>query len=430
MKNAFNILFLLLILPLALGAQEEQQKTINKSFSGKRKVTVTHRYGPLNVEKSNDGQVKFVATLSARTKDPGDMPLLEKQFDVEFTENGDQVQIKTVFDIENWNSRNEIISLKFKDGSKLNQVKDLKISFTLQVPDLEELKLENKYDEINIKEDIKTNLEVVLYDGRLQTANIDGQFTIDTKYSKGSIGNFQNAELKFYDCTFNLGNGKVINLTSKYSKLDFGTAQDLTMNSYDDKINWKDVSGNISIIDKYSDFVGGDFKNGRLDLYDSQITIQKGDDIQAKSKYTKFKMEQINTLGFELSYDDKVEVEELGMLSATSKYTDYLIGTLKHGLNVNSYDDNFSIGKFAGPLKGINFTGKYSDIQLGLSSTTLYRLQAHTKYGKLLYPESQMETTYYKEKNDEIEIKAMTKGANSESPLILIEAYDGKIILN
>jgi len=430
MKNAFNILLLFLILPLLGTAQEEQQKTINKAFSGKERVIITHRYGPLQVEKSTDGQVRLVATLSARTKEAGDMQLLEKQFDLEIIESGDLLEVKTKFDIENWNSRNDVISLKFKDGSRLKQVKDLKITFKLQIPDLQALKLTNKYDEINILEDINTDLEIVLYDGRLKTANIQGALRVDTKYSKGTIGNFQNASLKFYDSTFNLGTGKDIQLISKYSKLEFRNATSLTINSYDDKISWKDVGGNIAIIDKYSDFVGSNFGNGKLDLYDSQITIKDGEDIQAKSKYTKFRLGEVNTLSFELSYDDKVEAVSIGNLKSTSKYTDYILGKLRSGMQINSYDDNFQIGQFVGPLEGIDFTGKYSDIKFGLPSSAVYRLEAHAKYGKIQYPESQLETTYYKEKNDEIELKGKTKGATDSSPLILIESYDGKIILN
>lgn len=430
MKNAFNILLLFLVLPLLGTAQEEQQKTINKAFSGKERVSITHRYGPLQVEKSTDGQVKLVATLSARTKEAGDMQLLEKQFDLEIIESGDLLEVKTKFDIENWNSRNDIISLKFKDGSRLKQVKNLKITFKLQIPNLQALKLANKYDEINILEDINTDLEIVLYDGRLKTANIQGTLTVDTKYSKGSIGNFQNAALKFYDSTFNLGTGKDIQLISKYSKLEFRNATSLTINSYDDKISWKDVGGNIAIIDKYSDFVGGNFKNGKLDLYDSQITIKNGEDIQAKSKYTKFRLGEVNTLSFELSYDDKVEALSLGNLKSTSKYTDYIFGKLQNGMQINSYDDTFQIGQFVGPLEGIDFTGKYSDIKFGLPPSAVYRIEAHAKYGKIQYSESQLETTYYKEKNDEIELKGKTKDATDSSPLILIESYDGKIILN
>lgn len=430
MKNAFNILILCFLVANFSFAQGEQEKSINKSFSGKQQVSVTHRYGPLQVVKSGDGQVRMTATLSAQTKEAGDMALLEKQFDLEIVESANLLDIKTKFDIENWNSRNGIISLKFKDGLRLKQVKDLKISFLLEVPDLQQLSLANKYDEILIRENLSADLHVSLYDGRLQTANISGQLTIDTKYSKGSIGDFANGELKFYDSDFNLGNAKNVKLTSKYSKLEFENISSFVIQSYDDKINWNDVAGDISISDKYSDFVGGNFNNGRLDLYDSQITLKNGKDLQAKSKYTKFRLGDIQSLSFELSYDDKVEIASLGQLKTTSKYTDYKIGQLKHGLSINSYDDNFEIGRFVGPLEGIEFKGKYSDISLPLPSSVDYRLEAYAKYGKIQYAESALETTYYKEKNDELEIKGKTKNANDSSPLISINSYDGKIILN
>ncbi len=430
MKNAFNILILcLLVTSLAFG-QEAQKKTITKVFSGKQRVSVTHRYGPLQVVKSGDGQLRFTAVLSARTKEPGDMELLEKQFDLEIIESTSILDIKTHFQIENWNSRNGIISLKFRDGSKLKQVKDLEIGFLLEVPDLEELSLANKYDEIIIKEDINADLNVNLYDGRLQTANLGGQLKLETKYSKGSIGNFTNGELNFYDSDFNLGNAQNVRLTTKYSKLQFSDVGAFTIESYDDKITWDNVQGDISILDKYSDFVGGSFANGKFELHDSKVTLRDGGNLQLKSKYTKFRFEKLQSLTFELSYDDKVEIVSLGSLKSKSKYTDYKIGELKSGLSVNSYDDDFEIGRFIGPLQGIEFTGKYSDITLLLPESIEYRLEAYAKYGKIQYAESALETNYYKEKNDEVEIKGKTKNASDSSPLISINSYDGKIILN
>lgn len=430
MKNAFNILILCVLVTSFSYAQEEQEKTINKSFSGKQQVSVTHRYGPLQVVKSGDGQVRMTATLSARTKEAGDMTQLEKQFDLEIVESANLLDIRTKFDIENWNSRNGIISLKFKDGSKLKQVKDLKITFLLEVPNLEQLSLTNKYDEILIREDLNADLNITLYDGRLQTANISGQLVIDTKYSKGQIGNFADGELKFYDSDFNLGSGKNVKLTSKYSKLEFEDISSLVIQSYDDKINWNNVEGDLSIIDKYSDFVGGNFNNGRLDLYDSQITLKKGKDLQAKSKYTKFRLGDVQSLSFELSYDDKVEIGSIGQLKTTSKYTDYNIGQLKSSLTISSYDDDFEIERFVGPLEEISFKGKYTDINLTLPSSTEYRLEAYAKYGKLQYPTASVETSFYKEKNEELEVKGKTKNANDNSPLISINSYDGKVILN
>lgn len=430
MKNAFNILILCLLVTSACFGQEEQKKTISKVFSGKQKVSVTHRYGPLQVVKSGDGQVRFTAVLSARTKEPGDMELLEKQFDLDIVESTNILDIKTSFEIENWNSRNGIISLKFKDGSRLKQVKDLEVSFLLEVPDLQELSLANKYDEINIREDLNADLNINLYDGRLQTANIGGQLKIQTKYSKGSIGNFTNGELNFYDSDFNLGNGQDIKLTSKYSKLQFSNVGTFNIQSYDDKISWGNVQGDISIVDKYSDFVGGTFNNGKFELHDSKVTLKDGQNLQLKSKYTKFKFEKLQSLSFELSYDDKVEIASLGNLQSKSKYTDYKIGELKSGLSVNSYDDDFEIERFAGPLQGVDFTGKYSDITLILPESIEYRLEAYAKYGKIQYAEAALETNYYKEKNDEVEIKGKTKNASDSSPLISINSYDGKIILN
>jgi hypothetical protein len=166
-----------------------------------------------------------------------------------------------------------------------------------------------------------------------------------------------------------------------------------------------------------------------MDLYDSNLTMEGGEDLQIKSKYSNIEIESLDDLQFELSYDDKVEVETLGSLIATSKYTEFTVGTLRRQLRLSSYDDEVNIREIAGPLDGITFEGKYTDLSLNLAAGLDYHLEVNSKYSRFSYPDDRVSYQVFKEKDDELEFQGKTQGAGADSPKISIKSYDGKVVI-
>lgn len=432
-KNIFSFraigLGLLCFISFSLRAQIERTKSVNKSFSAKEIVKLDHRYGPLEVRASQDGKIRFEANIVVKAQNEADAQKVLDQFDVAASERGNTLDMLTKFDVSTWNTSNDRTKLKFKNGEKVSNLREVKIDFVLYTTKLNELHLKNKYDEISLSDNLTSNLSVVLYSGRINVGNISGKLDVDLKYSKGDFGDFADAELLLYDCNLNFGNGKAVSLNSKYSELQFKNLASINMLSYDDKIQAGDVTGNITVNDKYSDIAFGHFGAARMDIYDSNINLTDGGDLQLKSKYSTMKARSLGNLHFELSYDDEVIVESVKYLRADSKYTSFKIAAISDGLNIISYDDEVEIGQINGPLKDSNFNGKYTNLTLFLNSETKYRLEANLTYGKLIYPEEDFDTQIYKEQNDRLEFKGKVKGATEESPKIEITSYDGKIVL-
>ena len=413
-----------------MGQKQHIKKTTQKFMMQKDLVSLSHRYGPLKVLKSTDGKVKLEVIVSMDTDSEEDAQIIFNHFDIEARETSNELNIKTRFEIRNWNSNNGVTSIKFEDGNRVKKIRNLKFDFTLYLPKIQELSLSNKYDIITMNHDFEGDLSINLYSGKVNINNVNGKLSLEMKYSKGSIGNFGDGQLKLYDCDLNFGTGKDIQLSSKYSKLEFGDLGNAKMVMYDDKIKTGDINGELVLTDKYSDFRIGNFQNARMDIYDSDLSLKSGNNLQIKSKYTKYHIEKLNSLDFELSYDDKIEIQELGSMNATSKYTDFVIYDLGTSLVLNSYDDNIRIGKMTGPVKEISFIGKYTDLDLNLPSETKYNIEANCTYGKFTYPESEFDYQYYKEKGDKLEFKGRIKGATEESPKISITSYDGKISID
>ena len=321
-------------------------------------------------------------------------------------------------------------SLTFKDGKKVKDLKNLTIGMNLYVPDVKDLALSNKYELIRIEEGIQANMKINLYSGRIEVGDLAGPLSLEMKYSKGSIGNFAGGKLDLYDCKIDFGNAGQTRLNSKYSEITLKEVEELKIESYDDNISTGNIKGNLAVTAKYSDLEIGNFGPALMDLYDSNIKGQNGDNLQIKSKYSKLELKQLNNLNFELSYDDKIAIENLGSLTADAKYTDFLINVLKSKLNFTSFDNKLVVKEVTGPLEEMIIDGKYGEIRLDFDNELDYRVEANLSYGKLEYPEDQFDIQIYKEKHELIEIQGKKKGATDDSPKLKIDTYDVRVVIN
>ena len=122
-------------------AQVEDSKTIREEYSGKQTVDLRHAHGPLLVKKSPDDKVYVEASISAKAKDREALDILLEHFEINGGGLGSRLEVATDMRIESWNSKNGVATIKFKDGDKAKGIKDLVLSATLLIPDLNELKL-------------------------------------------------------------------------------------------------------------------------------------------------------------------------------------------------------------------------------------------------------------------------------------------------
>lgn len=433
--NKFTVYLALLLVCFFLSnrhtlqAQAPVIEKIERSFAAKTDLTIQHRYGPVTVLPSTDGKIKVSGTLFGEAAEEEDLELLKRYFEFEVVESGNTLEVTTHFKVKNWNSRNGVTKLQFQDGTRTGKLRYLRIDATVYVPSNTKLSVSNKYDAIRIADGINNDLSIDIHSGRMEIGDIGGKLELQSKYSKGVIGNFGDATLDLYDCDLEFGNGKSVSLTSKYSDLTLGSFDKLTADTYDDNISWKTIKGDLSLKDKYSEFDIGRFNSARLDIYDADIESEGGNELLVKSKYSNIVLKEVGKLSFENSYDDNIKVARVGSFSATSKYTDFQFGNLRNKLYLRSYDDEIRIDEMAGPFEGIDFEGKYTDLRIRLPQSTEFQMDVNMTYGEFDYPESRFESQIYKEKNDRLEMTGKTKGATDASPKIRVVSYDGDVTI-
>ncbi len=426
---------LLLWCASALVAQTEKNRTVEKVFDGKTALWASHRYGDLVLKKGTGTQIKAVLTITASSKDEENLQQFLNRFDLQASDAPDnKVDIKTSDIICSWKTvTGGRSTIKFNDGQSFSGIHKFKMTLEIYVPKLRYATLENKYADIKAEEGTATTVEIKLFDGSVDAPGSFENLTLDMKYGKGSVGNFSNCTGQIYDFNLTMGNGGSLTLDSKYSGLKIGNLQALKLVCFDDDYKIGGVSGPTEIRDKYSEFrFGGDLGNASLTLYDSKLEAKNAGDVRVTdSKYTEFVFQEINSLHFGASFDDAVRLAKVGTLSANeSKYTEYAAEGLWKSLNFpSSFDDDIKVRTVGGTFEGLTFEGKYTDITLPIPASVKYEISAHLRYGKLAFPESAMETTVYKEKNDEITLQAKVKGAAAGAPKVSIKSFDGAIKL-
>lgn len=441
-KNASNGKFKGLLLPLLLlfcsagllPAQNEKNRVVEKIFDGKTALWASHRYGDLVLKRGTGNQIKAVLTISASGKNEEELQQFLNHFDLSASEAPDnKVDIKTDDIIQNWRTFNGRTTIKFNDGKSFSGIHNFKMTLEIFVPKLRYATLENKYAPVKAEEGTAATLEIKMFDGQVEAPGQFENLMLDLKYGRGTVGSFSHCKAVLYDYDLNLGNGGALAMESKYSGLRIGNLLSLQLDCFDDDYHIGSVSGLTDITDKYSEFTfSGDFSDASLRLYDSKLGARNGGNIRVlDSKYTEFSFQELNSLHFDSSFDDAVQIGKVGALSAnSSKYTEYTAGGLWKSLNFpSSFDDDIRVRSVGGTFEGLVFDGKYSDLSMPIPASVKYEVIAELKYGKISFPENAMEMTYYKEKNDETSLKARIKGAAENAPKLNIKSYDGAIQL-
>ena len=431
--GGFLLLAFLVFGAQTLFAQTQKNRVIEKVFEGKTALWAGHRYGNIVLKKGAGTQIKAVLTISASSKNEAELEQFLNHFELNASEAPDnKVDIKTAEIINCWNTVNGRSTISFRDGQSFSGIHKFDMTLEIYVPKLRYATLENKYAGVKAEEGTAGNLEIILFDGAVDAPGNFENLTIDIKYSKGVIGNFNNCNAQFYDSDVSLGNGGALTVASKYSGLNIGKQQSLQLECFDDNYKIGGVSGATKIADKYSEFTFlGNIGEADFSLYDSKVEGKNGGNVAVDSKYSKIGFQELNSLQFRSAFDDAVMLQKVGVLAAVdSKYTEYKIAGLWKGIHFTaSYDDDIKVETVGSTFDALMFDGKYTDLTLPIPPSLKYEMDASIKYGKLIYPSSNMESSNYKEKNEETAFQAKTKGASAGAPKFVVKSYDGVIRL-
>lgn len=149
-------------------------------------------------------------------------------------------------------------------------------------------------------------------------------------------------------------------LIAKYSEINL---EDLTgalkLDLYNDNLSAGNVSGALTLDDKYSTMEFKDISDLKATLYSSKFESGKAGVINVDTKYTRFVAASCSGLTVE-SYNDKYSIPLTGDVSFTAKYSD--LRTVKSGkVKLDCYEGSVAITE----AKDLTINTKYADFQIG-----------------------------------------------------------------
>ncbi len=423
----FNLFIaLILVVSNVTNAQNNNgSKTINKSIEVPAGVTIqlNNYSGDLNIHSSENNAVHIKTKVEVTGNTAEDeKKLLESIDNFKFELYGNKLEIDTRF-YKNMNTTNNRSIITLLNGDKV-KVKDLKINHELQIPKKAELKLNNKYSDIEMQS-IDGKADLTLYSSKLYAQDFKGNVNIESKYSKLWLGEIKgDVEIDFYDSEIEMKSCADMNIKTKYSKFEIEKADKLEVDSYNDKFEIDKLSGLI-FTSKYSDFFSdANLDNLQLELYDCNITIHAAENTVVNSRYSDLKLGDVKYLKSDDSYDNNFYLGNTSVIEiGRCKYSQYQIEAAAKITMDDIYNGNINIGKLNNDFRGVDINGKYTKLEIDAGSVP-FQVNFNIKYPKVDIPETVKITKQIKD-NSNLELVGGDSGG-----MIKITGYDMKVVID
>ena len=429
-SKPLKTLFLLLFLSQLVIAQVEENKTIKDTYDGKEYVSLVHAHGPMLVKKSPDKKVYIEAEIYVKARDRKDVDIVLDHFEIDAGGLGNRLELTTAFKTQSWNTTNNSTTIKFKDGQKAKGIKDLIMTATLLIPNLDKLELKNKYGDINIDTELSGDLSVTLFSGKLETNGSCEDIDLTMKYSKGYLQNAVDAKIELFDSDLIMGNLSSAEVNSKYSEVELGNnSGNLNIQSFDDKWKAGRVTGDFKFNGKYSEFEFETLSKAEGSNFDGEIKANSIDKLTLKSsKYSKYKIDELGELIGYAIFDDDYEIGNVESIEVSdSKYSSYKIEGLKDAFtSENAFDDNIRIDEISTNFEKIYMQGKYTKMDFHIETNAQFEVDVDLQHGKIEHPD--FDVRIHKEVHNKIELQGHVGPEKSNNPKKLtIKGFDNTI---
>jgi hypothetical protein len=381
----------------------------------------------LTIHTWDKPEIEYALTVDATLKSEEDASRLDGYLGgLEFSHPSGGVQ----FDNHFWTKR---VNTKFKKtitlkGDKTIQYVDLNMKGEMWIPRNCILHLGSKYSEIEV-DDLNGEVYLDLYNDKLFGNNVNSKMNITAKYSTLEFKKMKDIEADLYNTDMETGDIGNMVVVSKYSNVQAGDAGRVNINAYNDKYAFGNT-GDLIYIDKYSDLKAVKTGNLHLDCYNSTVSISSAEELDLNSKYGKYELAGARTLKITSAYNDNFKIERLGALDINeSKYCVYKIDYLERSVQLEEgYSDKFVILQ-TGALKEVKLNGKYVDVEMGLDKDLNYRLMANVKYAKFDINEESMDVKKMIKDGSEMEMEAVRGVEKEGMPSFFVNGYEMSLTL-
>jgi hypothetical protein len=350
----FSLIFFigfLLVAGQTIYSQENVTKEFHKEFQTNVNTVLTldNKYGDMEVKDWDKNMVQVDVIIRIQNTSREKAERLLSYIDVVFTEEGDAIAAKTVFDD------------KFNTTSTWRDNNDLSINYTVHMPKTIQLNLFNKYGNVFINE-ITGRASIAIKYGKLKANRIyrgnEKPLTeIDLAYSDASIEESDWLKINMKYSNLNMNTSGAIVLLSKYSKISIDECSSLVIEGKYDVYRFGRMA-NLVAASAYSNF--------EIEEIREKISMEtEYSDFKVGFVPASFKSIEINNKygGYKIGIDENASYQLNGQAEyAKISYPD--IGKVSRITENTSMQVNGNVGSDSNPDATVRITTKYGSVKL------------------------------------------------------------------
>ncbi len=427
----FSTVLLTLLFGSWLGAQTVT-KAFDQSYAKTDEVRLKQSRGPLTIVPSPDGKIRVVTEMSLVAKNQAEGEAFLTKMMPKVLESGNSISIETGRNgVKTWSYKNNEIRVVFQDGDKFRGMRDFEISSTLYLPETQLLELETWFERIQIDPEVKlNNLELQLHNSKLRGGSISGNLKMDVRFGElelddigGSItGTLNNTRGEF-------GNVGDVRLESLFSKLRMGILKSLEMDSHNDRLEAKSVSGEVNIEDRFGTYILGSTGNARINTHNGKFEIESGGEYRIESRFGNFDFDRIDALIIRDNHNADYDIKTLGSVEGRGRFTTFNIEQLNQSAELEMYNGHFKVEEVSPEFRGVAVEGDFYEVKLKFREPSNYRVWVDFKFGNLRLPDDLVMIKKVKEYS-KLEMEGKTTGASADSPLIRVKGQNNKLYID
>ena len=216
-----------------------KENTIVRSFAlaDDTEIEVTNKYGDINIENWDKDSIKIEIIYKVTSVKESRLNLIYDAINFDFKANQYYVYVKTIFEGRGsfWFDVTDIASNLFAAGTHTS------IDYTIYIPANRDISLNLKYGNVYMTNH-SGHFKLELSNGDFKAHSLSGDTDLDVMFGDISVKNLTKGMVNLRYGTFGLENADYLSLTGQSSEFDFGTINELVVDSKRDKISLEEVN--------------------------------------------------------------------------------------------------------------------------------------------------------------------------------------------
>ncbi|MFK8163091.1 MAG: hypothetical protein AB8H12_11565 [Lewinella sp.] len=427
----FSTALLIVFFASFLGAQTVT-KVFDQAYTKTDEVSLKQSRGPLTIHPSEDGKIRIVTEMSvdAKSKEEGEAFLAK--MGTEVLEMSNRLTVKTgMANIKNWTQKNNSIKVVFQDGTKFSGMQNFEISSTFYLPETQLLKLETRFERVQVDPRVKlNNLDLKLHNAKFRGGSISGNLEMDVRFGDVDLKDIGGSLTgKLHNTRGEFGNVGDVRLESRFSKLRMGTLKSLDMDSHNDRLEAKSVTGSVDIEDRFGTYILGSIGNARIDTHNGTFEIESGGEYKIEGRFGNFDFGRIDDLIIRDNHNCDYDIKKLGSITGSGRFTTINAEHLSQSAELKLENGHLKIEEVSPEFRGVEVEGSFFEVKLDFQEYSDYRVLTDLRFGNVRLPDNLVVVRKIKE-HSSLEMELNTPNASADSPLIKVSGQNGKLYID